>query len=237
MIKEALKYFLEVSSPKSERIGGYAYSDKHLHMITEPTPEMFRVKNLSSLVEYVKHNRDDLALENLMIVVEGSKRVFVHSALRQDQKRDFYIEAIPTLPQIDFGRYFPAEDFIIMIQSLFANNGDKDAILKVVGNLKDEAIKQLNDDGVSQKVTVKTGIATIGEAVVPNPVCLHPFCTFTEILQPARPFIFRMRQGGQCALFEADAGMWENEVMEDIADYLKQNLQDEIEKHNLTILC
>ena len=92
--------------------------------------------------------------------------------------------------------------------------------------IKDESIAQYGDDGVTQKATIKTGITSVGDAVVPNPVNLRPFRTFIEVEQPESAFVFRMKQGNgvECAIFEADGGAWKNAAMKSIKDYLQFEL-------------
>ncbi len=84
------------------------------------------------------------------------------------------------------------------------------------------------DDGVTQKATIKQGIASKTEAIVPNPVKLRPYRTFIEVEQPVSEFIFRMKdnQGIHCALFEADGGAWKNAAMKNVKDYLESALAD-----------
>ena len=76
---------------------------------------------------------------------------------------------------------------------------------------------------------MKTGIASKGEAIVPNPVILQPYRTFVEVPQPYSQYIFRMKQdkydGIQCALFEADGGAWKIEAMKEIKAYLEEQLE------------
>lgn len=94
--------------------------------------------------------------------------------------------------------------------------------------MENGTIATYGDDGVTQKATVKSGIASRSDAVVPNPVILQPYRTFTEVIQPASNFIFRMREnrggGVECAIFEADGGAWKNEAMKNIKDYLAKEL-------------
>lgn len=91
-------------------------------------------------------------------------------------------------------------------------------------------MQQYGDDGVTQKATIKTGIASKGDAIIPNPVALKPYRTFTEVDQPESAFVFRMREGRaggiECAIYEADGGAWEREAMESIKAYLKDALAD-----------
>ena len=90
---------------------------------------------------------------------------------------------------------------------------------------------------MSQSVTVKTGIASVSNVKVPNPVVLRPYRTFTEIEQPESRFIFRMQEGGLCALFEADGGAWEKKAVINIKEYLSDKLSKEIENGQAVILA
>ena len=101
--------------------------------------------------------------------------------------------------------------------------------------MEDSTVSQYSDDGISQKATIKTGIASKGDALVPNPVKLRPYRTFHEVQQPMSEFIFRMKSDDsvKCALFEADGGAWENVAMRNIKDYLEVELAD---YPNFTIL-
>jgi len=90
--------------------------------------------------------------------------------------------------------------------------------------ITEDEVKQLGDDGVSQSITVKGGVARRENVEVPNPVILAPYRTFPEIEQPESRFIFRMRTGPQAALYEADGGAWRNEAMARIKDWLEEQL-------------
>ena len=76
---------------------------------------------------------------------------------------------------------------------------------------------------------VKTGLASKSDAIIPSPVTLKPYRTFTEVEQPESQFVFRMKEdkydGVQCALFEADGGAWKLHAMESIQEYLEEQLK------------
>ena len=67
------------------------------------------------------------------------------------------------------------------MQAQFVQCDNVAAILRVVGNITATAEHKTLDDGVSQTVTARTGIAKIENAVVPNPVVLSPYRKFIEI--------------------------------------------------------
>jgi hypothetical protein len=115
-----------------------------------------------------------------------------------------------------------------MIQSCFLPNEASAAVLKVVGNIVEENVQSTSDNGVSQKVTAKAGIAMVTEIDVPNPVVLCPFRTFAEVDQPESKFVFRMRGGDgngvKAAIFEADGGIWRIYAMQNVKKYLQEKL-------------
>jgi hypothetical protein len=108
--------------------------------------------------------------------------------------------------------------------------------LKVVGNIKKEDVRTVGDNGVSQSVTAKVGVATVGQVEVPNPVALMPR-TFVEVEQPESNLIFRMQNGPRYALFEADGGAWKVQAMKNIKDYLLAALEEEFEFEKLVIIA
>ena len=97
----------------------------------------------------------------------------------------------------------------------------------MAGNITSEAKVQTMDDGVSQDVTVKKGIQKEGWEMVPNPVSLAPYRTFSEVDQPESNFVLRVKANGPtCALYEADGGAWKAAAMHNIAAYLAYRLND-----------
>lgn len=150
--------------------------------------------------------------------------------LDADRKREELVDVEAMIPDFEYGRYMGNERFIIALQSKFIANDDRALLLQFAGTVKDESIAQYGDDGVTQKATIKTGITSVGDAVVPNPVKLRPFRTFIEVEQPESAFVFRMRQaeghGVECAIFEADGGAWKNAAMKSIKEYLQYELAE-----------
>ncbi|MUK89133.1 hypothetical protein GMD78_12190 [Ornithinibacillus sp. L9] len=234
MIKEAMQYVLSLGKAEIHEVNGQQYSDKDLYVLREPVASPFEVHTLTSLVEYVKSNFD--TEEELMIHVENPTRVSVSSALNIDQRRDEYLVAEALTPRFRFDNWYDTEEFNIKLQSVFVNNEDRKVILKLVGNIKEDNVKTFGDDGVSQSVVARTGVASVGNVEVPNPVTLAPFRTFTEIAQPESDFVFRMQKGPSCALFEADGGAWKIHAIDQIKEYLNAELSDKLAEGTVTII-
>lgn len=237
MIKEAIKYVVGLGNTRIEEIGGQDFSTQPMHLIKEPTPAPLQVRSLSGLVEYLQSEFDEDEFDQRMVHVLSPTEVVVFSSYNGNYNRNEYIQAKAMLPAFAFDRFYDSEDFNIKLQSAFVKNEDRDIMLKVVGNIKEEAVQTVGDDGVSQSVVAKTGVATVGNVLVPNPVVLAPYRTFVEVEQPESEFIFRMQKGPSCALFEADGGAWKLKAMRNIKDYLQAALEEEIQKGQVVVVA
>ena len=186
------------------------------------------ISTLTGLVDYIKSEVDNLP-KPLVVHVNSPKNVSVYSELRKDAVRNRYIECKAWTPEIRYGEFMEVEKFNIMIQSCFLPNEHSQAVLKVVGNIVEENVSSTSDDGTSQKVTAKSGIAKVAEITVPNPVILCPFRTFAEVAQPESKFVFRMQSGNgngpRASIFEADGGIWRIYAMQNVKQYLIEKLE------------
>lgn len=195
----------------------------------EPVSDYLIMSQLSSLVDWLKTEAPKITrdrTEQLIISVEGPDRVTVYGKLNKQGMRATYVKVGAITPDFPFGRFIDQERMVISLQADFTDSNDKDVIMQVVSNLKDEEVHQQTDDGVTQTVTINSGVATVADVKVPNPVKLIPYRTFQEVQQPASEFIFRMREGGESALFEADNSMWQVVAKKEIKDYLENAQKD-----------
>ena len=228
MTRDALQYVVGLKTAEVLDINGGKYVDKDVYRVdNELRASAIQMNTLTSLVDYLKAGVDKMA-EKMLVQVVSPTKVRVLSMLDADRKREELVEVEAMIPDFEYGRYMGNERFIIALQSKFIDNDDRALLLKFAGTVKDESIAEYGDDGVTQKATVKTGITSVGDAIVPNPVKLRPFRTFVEVTQPESAFVFRMRQadgrGIECAIFEADGGAWKNVAMKSIKEYLQFEL-------------
>lgn len=237
MIKEALQYLISLGKSELHDIGGQVYASKDLYAIESPTTKELEVKTLSAVVDYIKSQFDAKTFEEMMIHVESPTLVSVYSHLNADMNRSLLLEAKPIIPKFDFDRFYDTEAFNIKLQSTFVQAHQRDVMLKVVGNIKEETVSTVGDDGVSQAVVAKAGVASVANVKVPNPVQLKPYRTFIDVEQPESEFIFRMQNGPKCALFEADGGAWKNVAMLNIKKYFCEELKQEIENGKIVVIA
>lgn len=241
MIKEALEYLVKLGNTKFTEVGEQTFASEPVHLIKQPTADRIHVQSLSGLVEYIRSNFDDYpSLEKrLLIHVVNPTVVRVFSQLNKDADRNIFIQAEANLPQFQFDTFYDSESFNIKLQSAFVNDDatDRAVVLRLIGNIKEEQVQNTGDDGVSQVVTAKVGVATVANAEVPNPVLLKPYRTFTEVDQPASDFVLRLKDGPRCALFEADGGAWELEAMRNVQNYITEHLNEFVEDGSVVIIA
>lgn len=191
---------------------------------------------LTGLIDYIKSNGDRVN-ESLYLHVVNEKVIELTGKLNADGNRESLATVKAIVPEFRFDTFYDSERLNIALQSVFLNNKDREILLKVIGNIVEENTKTVGDNGVSQSVVIKTGTTSKAEVKVPNPVTLAPYRTFVEVKQPESRYVFRMRDGGDGALFEADGGVWCNDAIGNIKQYLAEKLTDEIESGRITILA
>jgi len=228
MIKAAIEKILSLGIREVKEVNGRTYTMGHegLSAVKPPKSETLTVNTLTGIVDY---NPLLAAPASAMIHVCDHKTVDVLEYDYTDAwlTRSTYMTAVHESPVFRFGQFMCAEEFIIQIQAMFVQDENTAAILRVVGNIKDDNVANFSDDGVTQSVTAKSGISTVATVPVPNPVTLRPFRTFMEIEQPASTFVFRMQKSGggpTCALFEADGRMWRLEAIKSIEVWLAEKI-------------
>lgn len=238
MIKEALQYIIGLQQPRIQEINGqkYYFYDDNTPVLVDNCRECktLEISTLTSLVDYIKYRMmDDMHTPNgapkVIVHVESETEVRLVTVFNSDMKRWELAKAKARLPRIALNEFVGQEQFIIQMQSMFEDTDDKAIVMQVAGNVEDKTVANYGDDGVSQKATIKTGLANVEDVIVPNPVKLRPFRTFHEVEQPVIEFVFRMRNGTNgisCALFEADGGAWKNRAVHSIAEYLKKELEN-----------
>lgn len=226
-LKELVQYVNELAAPNFDDYYGIRYSDKKMYALDcSQRASAIEMSTLTGLVDYIKSQVDE-STDKMLVQVVSPTEVKLISALDGDRKREILVDVTARIPEFSYGRYMDNETFLIALQSKFIPGDDRELILKFAGTVENGTVSQYSDDGITQKATIKKGIASKGEALVPNPVKLRPFRTFIEVEQPISSFVFRMKQredGVECAIFEADGGAWKNAAMDNIKKYLRKEL-------------
>lgn len=191
-------------------------------------PDVFEAFSLSGLVDFIKTDVDGMFNEKdyrHTVRVVNTRRVEVLTPMYGYYKeRDVVAECDALVPDIPFGKFMDVDEFQIMLQSRFEDSTNRALVLQLSGSLRSEQSNQIADDGVSQKVTIKRGVATADDVTVKNPVTLRPLRTFYEVEQPESPFILRFNENANAALFEGDGGAWKLRAVENIRSWLVAKL-------------
>lgn len=207
-------------------INGRTYAHPGLSpVIFNPRPATLPLYTLTGLVDYIKSNKDGLNLSKLSIHIPAAGRVELFDELHPEYKtRNHFIEVNLKHDRFPFETYLDQEQFIIKLQTLFIPTPDLERLIQFVSKISIENSIAFTDDGISQSVNVKKGVsgALREKEIVPSPVLLAPYRTFSEIEQVESRFIFRIQgnQNPKCALFPADGGIWEITAIQRIKAWL-----------------
>ena len=233
MLKEAIDRILSLSEPHIVEINGEQYADRQMTRVSrELRAEPLEVHTLSALVDYITGGCDDNSDQTdinrrFVVYIADYNRVSLTRELDGDRRRETVLEAMDKTEAFPFGRWLSVEEFIIGMQAFFVQDDTVRDLVKLVSSVTDSKSVQQSDDGMSQSVTAKTGIVTSNRVTLPNPVVLRPLSTFSEIEQPQRSLIFRLRGGesGVCAaLYAADGNAWKHQAIDSISLYFKNHI-------------
>lgn len=243
-LKEALQYITalkaESMEPKVIEIGGKTYCNKDLRRYHNfDMARSLDVNTLTAIVDYIKGKPEELR-ETMILHVKSPTNVEFYSGLIDERDREHLIGASAIINEFQFDHYYDQERFLIELQANFLHSEDLEDIMKVAGNIQADATANYSDDGISQKTTIKSGIANNTDVIVPNPVKLKPYRTFNEVEQPESAYVFRIKdsdRGPMFKLVEADGGIWKSVAMKKIKEFFEFELSEELDKYHITIIA
>lgn len=201
------------------------YSDKPLTLVYPPQPKTVECSTLQGLVDLVDSRIDEQVLdeEDLLAHITSPTTVELISKDSDEygRRRVWAKATYPECKSFQFGAWLDPESFVISAQQSFQRikiegedgefKKDLDYVLSVASNITAELTNKSEDDGFTQRVAVKSGIALKQEVILRPTINLAPFRTFAEIDQPLSLFVFRSRirdGAAHLALFEGDGGRW-----------------------------
>lgn len=224
MIKAAIEKILSLAPPNIIDDGSRKYSDKPLNQIKPPHASKLTFRTLKGFAEVIRKERENFP-DLTVAVGENFAYAFTDFDI-SDMERNFPYRAEADIPEIRFGQYMSYESMMIALKSKFVPTDELDELVKLLGTITEENRTAISDDGFTQSVNVRQGIALVGNKAVNPIVKLKPFRTFVEVDQPESEFLVRLRQGGEVALFEADGGAWKLQARSNIAEHLRALLAD-----------
>lgn len=228
MLKEFVDRLLQLAEVHRHEVHGLVYTDKPLHVIPTNTEATVKLSTLTGLVDCIRTQFDGLAVADWAILIHDQDSVSLVRKQTDDYGRRVCLATVTRLDgeSFPFGRWLSREEFVIGLQSRFVQDGDVREVLKQASSLEASTVALSEDDGISQRTTVRQGIQLKETVTVKGRVRLMPFRTFREVAQPASEFVFRLRsregQVPECALFEADGGKWKLDAMLTIQQWLSE---------------
>jgi hypothetical protein len=226
--KEFVDSIVALAPPTEFKIGDKTFSSNPLTEI-QPQPPFLPAKievcTLLGFADLVRNKLESLDVAKWLILVQAFNKVALVSLTTDEWgRRSRLIEASPVpFESFPFGSFQAQENFIIWVASRFADTPDKQYVLATASSLTNEAVNLSEDDGFTQKATVKAGMKTAATVTLKGAVDLAPFRTFPDIGQPVSRFVFRAKSGDSgpaLMLVEADGGKWKLDAMQGIKAYL-----------------
>lgn len=221
-----------MAEAKILEIDDLKYSTHKLFPLARPLAPRLELSTLAGIATYLQHNGDGVSALHTMLIVHGEDSVsLIGPLIDPERQRELFVMAMAERCQFPFGTYLPREDFHVKLMSMFVQTEQRDLLLRYIAGIVQKAEVETTDDGISQRVTAKTGVARVGKVDLPNPIALRPYRTFPEVDQPESSFVFRVKQTSDgtdttMALFEADGGRWKLEAAANIKKWLEDHIED-----------
>lgn len=214
---------------------GVQYVRGDYHALGVRHDETVRFSTLEDFCLFAKRNPQNQEATNPIIVVNPNFTVSLLSAPNpyDGRRTELAMAKAHDVDGFRFGNTYDVEAFIIALKSKFdSHDSDWEAVFNLVRKVQIEEGVELNDDGMSQKVTIKKGVsaASVEAAVKPVDYALRPYRIFPEVEQPKSVFFLRLSGnkefGVKVALFETDGGAWKIDAARTIRDFIISRIGD-----------
>ena len=237
MLKDMIREIVKMSTPVIHEIDGAVYSDKNLEMVClkKRQPECIDLTGLDSVCKMVRNEADHVA-RRIFIQVKNFAIVFVFTTLDDDEDRQYLYKCKADTPVVTTGSFIPYEKAVIELRSLYIPTDDTQYLLTLLGSISKESKVTSTDNGVTQRVEAKSGIALNSLVEVKPRVVMKPFRTFVEVEQPESEFLLRINDRGEIGMFQADGGVWKLEATRNVAAYFEKELKDLIDSGRVVVI-
>lgn len=237
MIKEAIKEIERMSAPTFHEIDGSVYSNQQMVLIQDrkPMPRCIDLTGLDSICKMVRNEAEHVGLQ-IFIQVKDYKSVSVFTSLDADEDRLYLYKCVADTPAVTTDRFLPYEKAVIELRSLYIPNEGTKYLLQLLSSISNESKVTSSDNGVTQQVEARSGIALNSMVKIEPRVTLQPFRTFIEVEQPASEFLLRINERGEIGFFPADGGVWKLEATRNVAGYFEAALKDLIDAGTVVVI-
>lgn len=236
MLAKFIDKIVSLKQTQTFVIDGHTYTDGELEIVEPPVdrPLMLDVYSLDSICKLIRTEIKKVGT-TIIVQAESYQDVKVMTTYLDDFTRNSLYRARADVPGFRSG-WRKREDAVIELRSLFVPNEGTAYMLDLLSRITDENTVQTNDNGITQTVEARQGVALKAFVDIKPRVSLQPFRTFLEVPQPESEFLLRVDADKGIGFFEADGGVWKLEAKRNIAAYFEENLKDLIEEGKVVVM-
>lgn len=237
MLKEFVNRLMELAAPTIHEVDGSVYSNQQMVLVQDrkPMPSCIDLTGLDSVCKLVRNEAEHVGLQ-IFIQVKDYKSVSVFTELDEDEDRLYLYNCVADTPAVTMNRFMAYENAVIELRSLYIPNKGTEYLLQLLSSISNESKVTSSDNGVTQQVEARSGIALNSMVKVEPRVSLQPFRTFVEVAQPESEFLLRINERGEIGFFPADGGVWKLEATRNVAAYFEDKLHDLIETGTVVVI-
>ena len=231
MLKEFIAHIQKTTQPFVQQVDGSTFVISGNGGVEEIHPAIYHpdtlpLHSLEALVKMVQTEAANMAAP-LYITIPNhlTVRCFGQPDPNARYFRQVYYEAKATdVPGFQDG-FREYEKAIIELRSNFVPSDGTDYLLDFLSRIDKNSSVMTKDNGVSQTVEARRGVALRDVMPIKPRVALRPFRTFQEVEQPESEFLLRLNENGEVGLFEADGGMWKLKARQTVKAFLEAELE------------
>ena len=229
MLAKMIDKIVSLKETKIFEIDGQTYADASLTRIPPHVdrPDCISVSGLDSICKLIRTELEKVGT-TIMVQVKSNDTVEVMTTYLSDFSRNTLYRAKADAPGLRTG-FRGREVALIELRSLCIPNEGTAYLLDLLSRMTNENSVSTNDNGVTQTVEARQGVALNAVVEIKPRVMLRPFRTFLEVEQPESEFLLRVDPDEGIGFFEADGGIWKLEAKKNIADYFLKNMGDLID--------
>lgn len=219
MLAKMIDKIVSLKETKIFEIDGQTYADASLTRIPPHVdrPDCISVSGLDSICKLIRTELEKVGT-TIMVQVKSNDTVEVMTTYLSDFSRNTLYRAKADAPGLRTG-FRGREVALIELRSLCIPNEGTAYLLDLLSRMTNENSVSTNDNGVTQTVEARQGVALNALIEIKPRVMLRPFRTFLEVEQPESEFLLRVDPDEGIGFFEADGGIWKLEAKKNIADY------------------
>ena len=237
MLREMIEKIESMAKPTFYEVDDQVFANQQLIHVADkkPMPRCIDLTGLDSICKMVRNEAEHVGLQ-IFIQVKDYKSVSVFTELDEDEDRLYLYNCVADTPAVTMNRFMAYENAVIELRSLYIPNKGTEYLLQLLSSISNESKVTSSDNGVTQQVEARSGIALNSMVKIEPRVTLQPFRTFVEVAQPESEFLLRINDRGEIGFFPADGGVWKLEATRNVAAYFEEKLHDMIEAGSVVVI-